>query len=91
MKTLIICMALVTASLSFWGIQRQQSFAMGSNGDVVRPEGAKKDEEHIEKDRKVGKSGEDILTKETSSQIKEKNPPEKKPRIKYRDEPRCSC
>jgi hypothetical protein len=64
---------------------------MGSNGDVERPKGAKKDEEHIEKDRKGGKSGEGISTKETGSQIKERNQPEKKPRIKYRDEPRCSC
>jgi hypothetical protein len=84
-------MALVTASLSFWGIQPQQSFAMGSNGGVVQPEDAKKDTEHMEKGREGGKSGEGISTKETGSQIKEKNPPEKKPRIKYRDEPRCSC
>jgi hypothetical protein len=84
-------MALVTVSLPFSSIQLQHSFAMGSKGGVVQPEDAKKDAERMGKGRKGGKSGEGISTKETGSQIKEKNPPEKKPRIKYRDEPRCSC
>jgi len=91
MKTRIICLALVTGSLSFSSIQPQHSFAMGSKGGVVQLEDAKKDAERTEKGRENVKSGEGISTKETGSQIKEKTPPEKKPRIKYRDEPRCSC
>lgn len=91
MKTIIICIALVTAPLPFPNIQPQHILAMGSKGGVVEPEGAKKDEKHIEKDREGGKSGEGTSPKESGSQKKEKAPPEKKPRLKYREAPGCQC
>jgi hypothetical protein len=88
---IIICMALATVLLTFPGFQPQHNLAMGSKGSVVQPEGAKKDGKQIDKDREGEKSGEGISPKESDSQKKEKAPPEKKPRIKYREEPGCQC
>ncbi len=84
-------MALVMAQVPFPSFQPQYNIAMGSKGNVVQPDDTEKDKKYIEKDREGGKSGEEISPKENGSQKKEKAPPQKKPRLKYREQPRCSC
>ena len=91
MKSIIICIALATAPLLFPSIQPQQILAMGSKGGGVQPQDTGKDEEHREKDHEGEKPGETTPPKDSGSQKKGKSPPEKKPRLKYRDESKCQC
>jgi hypothetical protein len=75
----------------FPGIHLAGIFAMGSKGGAVQSPDNRRGEERWERDHEGEKSGEGLSPKEDGSQKKEKAPPEKKPRLKYRDEPGCSC
>ncbi len=89
MKSAIITIVLGTALLLFAPIQSGGVLAMGAKGDAAPSLDTKAGESQPEKFQ--GRQTEDALaSKESATRSREKSP-EKQPRLKYRDEPGCSC
>ncbi len=90
MKTATITIVpVLLALLLFAPLQAGSVLAMGAKGDAAPSRDNKAGESQPEKNQ--GKqSGDALSSKESSTQNKGKSP-EKKPRLKYRDEPGCSC
>lgn len=91
MKPIIIYLTLVTVPWLFVSLPPQQYLAMDSKGSVVQPEDNRKKEKKPETDHEDKGTGKDLSPENNDAQKKEKTPPEKKPRIKFRDESGCPC
>jgi hypothetical protein len=86
MRPTIIASSMVTAFVLAAGVQAGTVLAIGSKGEAVHPQDNKTNEKHFE-----GKgTGEGLSSKESVTQKKNVSP-QKKPRLKYRDESKCSC
>ncbi len=90
MRGIIIYLALVTLPWLF-ATAPLQHLAMGAKGSVVQPQDNQKGEKNPEPDHESKGTGKIPSLEKNGVQKKEKAPPEKKPRIKYREEPGCSC
>jgi hypothetical protein len=87
MKNMITYQALAAALLFAAGPQVHVCHAMGSkNGAVQQP-----DEGSRTEDQKDKKPGDALSPQDKESLEKKKAPPQKKPRLKYRDQFECSC
>jgi hypothetical protein len=86
MRPTIITSSMVTALVLVAGVQAGTVLAIGSKGEAVHPQDNKTNERHFE-----GKGTEEGLSSKESGTQKEKASPQKKPRLKYRDESKCSC
>jgi hypothetical protein len=91
MRGVVIYLALVMLPRLFGSAPLEQYFAMGAKGSVVQPQENLQEEKNPEADHENKKSGKSPSSEKNGVQKKEKAPPEKKPRIKYREEPGCSC
>jgi len=91
MKSSTITIVLGTALLLFAGVQAESMLAMDAKGTAVQLPDNKTDERHLEIDHEGKGTGEGLSSKESDTQKKEKAPPVKRPRLKYRDESKCSC
>jgi hypothetical protein len=91
MKSLVVRIALVTALVLIADVLPHNILAMGSRGSVVPSQDIKTDGKHLEGDYENKGFGEGFSSKESGTQKKEKAPPAKRPRLKYRDESKCSC
>jgi hypothetical protein len=91
MKSIIICIAFVMAPLFTAEVQPGNILAMGSKSGAGHSQDIKTDERHLERDHEGKGTGEGLSSKESGTQKKEKAPPAKRPRLKYRDESKCSC
>jgi hypothetical protein len=90
MRSVIITIVLGTALLLTAGVQAESILAMGAKNSAVQPRDNKTDESQTERNR-VKQTGDDVSSKGSNTLNKGKSSPEKKPRLKYRDEPGCSC
>jgi len=90
MKTATITIVLGTALFLAAGVQAKSVLAMGAENSAVQSPDNKTDENQRVKD-KDKQTGDDISSKGSNTRNTEKSPPQKKPRLKYRDEPGCSC
>jgi hypothetical protein len=91
MKNTIVYLALMAAPLLVSGSQVHDSYAMGSTNGAVQQQDDRTDEGHREQDQRSKKPGDVLSPKEKDPQEREKASPEKKPRLKYRDESKCPC
>ncbi len=94
MKTIIvytIYTALVTTALFLSGVEKGNILAMGSKGDVVQSQNITQDKKHSTKEHEGETTGAGFSPERSGPGKKEKALPDKKPRIKYRDESKCSC
>jgi hypothetical protein len=91
MKSIIVRIALVTALVLVADVLPHSVLAMGSKSGAVQPQDIKTDERHLERDHEGKGTGDGLSSKESGTQNKEKAPPAKRPRLKYRDESKCSC
>jgi hypothetical protein len=87
MKSTVTYLALAAALFLAAGPQVRVCLAMGSkNGAAQQPDEGSRTED--QKDKKPG----DVLSpKGKESPETKKAPPQKKPRLKYRDQFECSC
>ncbi len=90
MRSVIITIVLGTALLLTAGVQAESVLTMGAKNSVVEPQDNKTDESQSERNQ-LRKPGDGLSSKESNTLNKGKSAPEKKPRLKYRDEPGCSC
>ncbi len=90
MRSAIIIIVLGTALLLFAGVQAENVLAMGAKNATVLSPDNKTDESRTERNQDK-QTGDGLSSKESSTLNKGKSSPEKKPRLKYRDEPGCSC
>lgn len=72
-------------------VQTESILAAGPKYDTVQSQDNKTDERYSDRGREGKRAGEDLSSKESGARKKGTAPPEKRPRLKYRDEPRCSC
>ena len=87
MKNTITYLAFAAVLLFATGPQVHVCHAMGSkNGAVQKP-----DEGFRTEDQKDKKAGDALSPTGKESPEKKKAPPQKKPRLKYRDQFECSC
>ena len=87
MKSTITYLALAVVLLLAAGPQAHVCHAMGSkNGAAQKP-----DEGFRTEDQKDKKAGDALSPTGKESPEKKKAPPQKKPRLKYRDRFECSC
>jgi len=91
MKSLVVRIALVTALVLVADVLPHNILAMGSESGAGHSQDIKTDERHLERDHEGKGTGEGLSSKESGTQKKEKAPPVKRPRLKYRDESKCSC
>jgi hypothetical protein len=91
MKSLVVRIALVTALVLVADVLPHNILAMGSKGGAVQPQDIKTDERYLERDHEGKGTRDGLSSKESDTQKKEKAPPAKRPRLKYRDESKCSC
>ncbi len=90
MRSAIISIVLVLA-LAFGAYgQAEPALAMGAKGDIVQPSDNTADENKPNKNQ-LRKPGEDLSSRVSDTRNRATSPPRKKPRLKYRDEPGCSC
>lgn len=90
MRSVISTIVLGTALLLFAGVQAESILAMGAKGTAVQSPDNKTDESQRVRDQDK-QTGDGLSSKESNTQNKGKSFPGKKPRLKYRDEPGCSC
>ena len=90
MRSAVITIVLVTVLLPFAGVQAASTLAMGAKNSVVQSSDNKTDENQPQRDQDK-KTGDDISSRESGTYNRGKSSPEKKPRLKFRDEPGCSC
>lgn len=90
MRSVIITIVLGTALLLFAGVQAESILAMGAKGTAVQSPDNKTDESQRVRDQDK-QTGDGISSKESNTRNTEKPSPQKKPRLKYRDVPGCSC
>jgi hypothetical protein len=90
MRSVIITIVLGTALLLTAGVQAESILAMGAKNSAVQPTDNKTDESQSERNQ-LRKPGDGLSSKESNTLNKGKSSPENKPRLKYRDEPGCSC
>lgn len=91
MKFIMITIALVAAPLFAASGKTVHVLAMGTNSGSVHFHDERTDERYSERDQKDNRSGADLSSTKNDDQNRKKSPPGKKPRLKYRDEPKCSC
>jgi hypothetical protein len=91
MKSIIICIAFVIALLFTADVEPGNILAMGSKSGVAHSHDIKTEKRHLERDHEGKGTGEGLSSKESGTQKNEKAPPAKRPRLKYRDESKCSC
>jgi hypothetical protein len=91
MKIIIITIALAAAPSFAASGDAVPILAMGTKGDTVHFRDNRTDERYSERDHKDNKSGADLSSTKNGVHSGKKSPPEKKPRLKFRDEPKCSC
>ncbi len=90
MRLVIITIVLGTALLLFAGVPAGSVLAMGAkNGAVQLPDNKTDESQHVGDQDK--QTGDGISSKGSNTRNTEKPSPQKKPRLKYRDEPKCSC
>ncbi len=88
--TITIIVPLITALLHFAPVEAGNVLAMGAKGDAVQSRDNKTGESQSEENQ--GKqTGDALSTKGSNTKNMGKTSPEKRPRLKYRDEPGCSC
>ncbi len=86
----MITIVLGTALLLFAGVPTASVLSMGAKNGVVQSPDKKTDEsQHVGDQDK--QPGDGMSSKESNTLDKGKSSPTKKPRLKYRDEPGCSC
>ena len=90
MRSVIITIVLGTALLLFAGVPAESVFAMGAKNGAVQTEDNTTDAGKTEIDQKR-QTKDGISSKESGAHNKEKPSMEKRPRLKYRDVPGCSC
>jgi hypothetical protein len=90
MRSVIITIVLGTALLLFAGVPVGSVLAMGAKNNAVQLPDNKTDESQRVRDQDK-RTGDDISSKESNTHNKGKPSPTKKPRLKYRDVPGCSC
>jgi hypothetical protein len=91
MKNTIVYLALTAAPLLVSGSPVHDSYAMGSTNGAIQQQDDRTDEGHREQDQRSKKPGDVLSPEEKGSAEKGKASPEKKPRLKYRDESKCRC
>jgi hypothetical protein len=87
MKNKVTYLALAAVLLFAAGPQVHAAYAMGSKGGAVQ----QPDEGSHTEDQKDKNPGDALSPKDKESSEKKKEPPKKKPRLKYRDQFECSC
>ncbi len=90
MRSSLISIVLVFALAFFVYGQAKPALAMGAKGDAVQQRGSTTDENEMKRNQ-LRKPGADMASHVTDTRDKGKPSPERKPRLKYRDEPGCSC
>ncbi len=90
MRSAIFIMVLGTALVLFEGAQTENVLAMGAKSSVVQHTDKETDEGRPEGNQ-AKQSGDGLSSKESNTLNRGKSSPTKKPRLKYRDEPGCSC
>jgi hypothetical protein len=88
MKSATITIVLGTALFLAAGVQAKCMLA--TENPAVQTRDNKTDESQTERNR-VKQTGDGLSSKESNTLNKGKPSPTKKPRLKYRDEPGCSC
>ncbi len=90
MRSTVITIVLVTVLLPFAEVQAGSMLAMGAKNSVVQSPDNKTDENQRIRNQDK-KAGDDISSRESGTYNSGKSSPKKKPRLKFRDEPGCSC
>ncbi len=90
MRSAIFIIVLGTALLLTANVQAESMLAMGAKNGTVQPTDNKTDEGRSEGNQ-VKQSGDGLSSIGSNTLNKGKSSPPKKPRLKYRDEPGCSC
>jgi hypothetical protein len=91
MKSIVVRVVLVMSLLLVADVLPHNILAMGSKGDAGHSEDIKTDKRQLERDHEDKGSEDGLSSEESGTQRKEKAPPAKRPRLKYRDESKCSC
>ncbi len=92
MKLAIITIVLGTALLLTANVPAESMLAMGAKDGAVQSTDNETDEGRSEGNQvKQKQSGDGLSSQESNTVNKGKSSPAKKPRLKYRDEPGCSC
>ncbi len=89
MKSVITSIVLVLALPFLIDRQAERTLAIGAKGDAVQQDSTKDENQHVRNQGK--KTGDDISSRESGTDNSGKSSPKKKPRLKFRDEPGCSC
>ncbi len=90
MRSSLISIVLVLALVFVVYGQAEPTLAMGAKGDTVQQKDNTADENQLNRNQ-LRKSGEDLSSRASNTRSSVTSSPRKKPRLKYRDEPGCSC
>ncbi len=92
MRFIILTIALAAAPSLATSVQAEQLLAMGSkSGAVQTQDSSRTGERYSDRDHEGKRTEKNLSSKESGARKNGTALPEKKPRLKYRDEPRCSC
>ncbi len=90
MKSAIISIVLVLALVFVANGQAEPTLAMGAKGDAVQQRDSTTDGNELNRNQ-LRKPGEDLSSQGSDTRDRGNASQRKKPRLKYRDEPGCSC
>jgi hypothetical protein len=91
MTARVLCTVFVLSLLYAPNALQEDSFAMGSKGGEVSVPNKEGGAEHDLMEQKDRKTEDGLSSQGTGSGKPEKSAPVKKPRLKYRDNEKCSC